>query len=161
MSFDPRIFQFLRSDDPEERKKGVKALARTGEREAMRYLATIHKEDPDPEVRDLAVKAGQHIKQAQTRDEWSGTGDPKATSEMAIPKASVPEADVKLSKKMMEQALEYGMREDFEQAEVLVRKAFAMNPNLQYESYFTGIASDILGIELEKVADELLKKKAE
>jgi hypothetical protein len=158
MSFDPRIFQFLRSDDPEERKKGVKALARTGDREALRYLATIHKEDADPEVRDLALKAGQHIKQAQTRDDWVGTGDPKATSEMAIPKPTVPEADVKTSKKMMEQALEYGIREDFEQAEKLVRQAFAMNPNLQHESYFTGIACDILGIEFEKVADELVKK---
>jgi hypothetical protein len=158
MSFDPRIFQFLRSDDPEERKKGVKALARTGDKEALRYLATIYKEDPDAEVRDLALKAGQHIKQSQTRDEWSGTGDPKATSEMAIPKAAVPEADVKTAKKMMEQALELGMKEEFEQGEVLVRKAFALNPNLQYDSYFTGIACDILGIEFDKVVDELIKK---
>ena len=134
------------------------ARRRIGEREALRYLATIHKDDPDPEVRDLALKAGQHIKQAGTRDEWSGTGDPKATSEMAIPKAPVSEADVKTSKKMMEQALGFAMKEEFEDAEVLVRKAFALNSNLQYDSYFTGIASDVLGIELEKVVAELLKK---
>jgi HEAT repeat protein len=161
MSFDPRIFQFLKSDDPEERKKGVKALARTGDREALRYLATIYKEDPEPDVRDLALKAGQHIKNAGTRDEWSGTGDFKATAEMAIPKAVIPDSDVKTSKKMMEQALDLAMKEEFEKAEVLVRKAFALNSNLQYESYFTGIASDVMGIELEKVVDELLNKGTE
>jgi hypothetical protein len=161
MSFDPRIFQFLKSNDPEERKKGVKALARTGEREALRYLATIHKDDPDPEVRDLALKAGQHIKNAGTRDEWSGTGDPKTTAEMAVLKAAVSEADTKTSKKMMEQALDFAMKEEFEKAEVIVRKAFTLNPNLQYESYFTGIASDVMGMEVQEAVAELLKKNTE
>ena len=156
MSFDPRIFQLLKSDDPEERKKGIKALARTGDREALRYLATIYKEDPEPDVRDLALKAGQHIKNMGTKDEWTGTGDFRATAEMAIPKAAVPEGDVKTSKQMMEQALQLGMSSNYEKAEVLVRKAFTLNPNLQYESYFRGIATDVMGTEWEEAAKELL-----
>jgi hypothetical protein len=159
MSFDPRIFQLLKSDDAEERKKGIKALARTGDREALRYLATIYKEDPEPDVRDLALKAGQHIKNTGTKDEWAGTGDFKATAEMAIPKAAVPEGDVKISKQMMEQALQLGMGSNFEKAEALVRKAFALNPNLQYESYFRGIATDVMGMEWEQAEKELLDEE--
>ena len=158
MSFDPRIFQFLKSDDPEERKKGIKALARTGDREALRYLATIYKEDPEPDVRDLALKAGQHIKNMGTKDEWTGTGDFRATAEMAIPKAAVPEGDVKTSKQMMEQALQLGMGSNFEKAEALVRKAFELNPNLQYESYFRSIASDVMGMDADAAMEAILGK---
>jgi len=52
MPIDPRIFDLIRSSDVEERKKGVKALARSEDREALRYLASLYNQDPDPEVRD-------------------------------------------------------------------------------------------------------------
>lgn len=72
VDFDPIIFQSLRSTDPEERKKGVKALARTGNREALRYLATVYTQDPDPSVRQLALYGGKHIKQMAIQDDWMG-----------------------------------------------------------------------------------------
>lgn len=70
--FDPIIFQALKSRDPEERKKGVIALGRTKDREAMRYLATIYKDDPDILVQDLALQAGKYIKHMGVQGEWTG-----------------------------------------------------------------------------------------
>lgn len=70
--FDPTIFDSLRSDDPAERKKGVIALARTGEREALRYLATMYMNDPDPDVSNLALLAGKHVKRLMVQGQWTG-----------------------------------------------------------------------------------------
>ena len=75
VDFDPIIFQALKSPDPEERKKGVIALGRTGEREAMRYLATVYKNDSDIDVRLLALDAGKHIKRIMVQGDWIGHGE--------------------------------------------------------------------------------------
>ncbi|MGJ3238144.1 MAG: HEAT repeat domain-containing protein [Anaerolineae bacterium] len=146
VDFDPRIFKALRSDDPEERKKGVRALAQTGEKEAMRYLATIYQKDPDPSVRQLALDAGKHIKQLRLRGDWVGEGfkNPKQAEPQYT--STVPEADQKLSKKYMDDALELVVSEAYDRAEALAVKAFALNPDLRHDPYYSSLASEVMGM---------------
>ncbi len=58
---DPRIIQALSSSDPDKRKKAVAYLAKSLDRDALPYLAKVYKTDSDPEIRELAKKAGAYI----------------------------------------------------------------------------------------------------
>lgn len=58
---DPRIIQALSSGDPDKRKKAVAYLAKSLDREALPHLARVYKTDSDPEIRELAKKAGAYI----------------------------------------------------------------------------------------------------
>jgi len=71
---DPRIIQYIRSRDPEERMKAVRALGQVHSAEALRYLATIYAQDPDDLVRDLALQAGRHVKKMRAAAHWVGEG---------------------------------------------------------------------------------------
>lgn len=155
--FDPLIFKALRSSDPEERKKGVKALARTGEREALRYLATIYKEDPDPGVRQLALEGGKHVKRLQVQSDWVGHGEARDTQSTPAVASGIPQATIDESKKIMDQALDHVMNKRYEQAEALARKAFAMNPTLQHDSYYSGLAGEVMGMSVEEAVAALLE----
>lgn len=65
------IEALLRSDDPERRKQAIRAMAKgeAGEPdEAMlRRLVAIYKNDPDPEVQQLALAAGKRLRR-QTQE---------------------------------------------------------------------------------------------
>ncbi|MDX2076966.1 MAG: HEAT repeat domain-containing protein [bacterium] len=58
---DPRILQALESNDPDKRKKAVAYLAKSLDREALPHLARVYKTDKDPQIRELAKKAGAYI----------------------------------------------------------------------------------------------------
>lgn len=59
---DSHILVLLDSANPEERKRAIHALARTAAPDALQFLANIFQRDPDPEIRDLALKAGVYIR---------------------------------------------------------------------------------------------------
>ncbi|MCL4255146.1 MAG: hypothetical protein KJ043_15385 [Anaerolineae bacterium] len=58
---DPRIIQALSNSDPDKRKKAVAYLAKSLDRDALPHLARVYKTDGDPEIRELAKKAGAYI----------------------------------------------------------------------------------------------------
>ncbi len=57
--------QQLNASDPELRREAVLALGRSKDPAALRYLAAIFRTDPEPELRELARKAGVYIQQQQ------------------------------------------------------------------------------------------------
>lgn len=59
---EPRIIQALQHDDPTIRKKAIAALGKSNTSEALSILAKVYKHDSDPEVRELARKAGVYLK---------------------------------------------------------------------------------------------------
>lgn len=160
VEFDPLIFKSLRSSNPDERKKGVKALARTGKREALRYLATIYKEDPDPDVRQLALDGGKHVKRLMVQGDWVGEGIKHPTQEMKAVGSTIPEKDQTLSKKHMDDAFEFVVNEDYERAEGLAKKAFTLNPDLKHDPYYSNLAGEIMGMPAEEAIAALLADNA-
>lgn len=52
----------LESFDPEQRRRAIIALGRSGDLEALPHLAQVFRTDPDPQLRELARKAGIHIR---------------------------------------------------------------------------------------------------
>src|SRR6185436_4124175 len=62
MPIDSQVVTQLESDDPEQRKAAIVALARAADAEALPLLVKRYRTDPDPALRELARKAGLHIK---------------------------------------------------------------------------------------------------
>lgn len=63
MPLNTALLAQLNDFDPAVRKEAVVALARSKDPAALPYLATVVRTDPEPELRDLARKAGQYIQQ--------------------------------------------------------------------------------------------------
>ncbi|MCC7447406.1 MAG: HEAT repeat domain-containing protein [Anaerolineae bacterium] len=77
--------QQLSSTDAGKRREAIIALGRAGDPRALPALLNIYKTDPDPALRELALKAGRHIKQVQS------AAAPAAAKVPAAPKsASAP-----------------------------------------------------------------------
>ncbi len=54
--------QKFESPDPAVRRQAILDAGRSGDRRALPYLMNIYKTDPDPVMRELALKAGRRIK---------------------------------------------------------------------------------------------------
>lgn len=57
------LIEQLQDPNPAVRKRAIMALAKTKDMMAVRPLANVVRNDPVPELRDLALKAGQYIRQ--------------------------------------------------------------------------------------------------
>jgi tetratricopeptide (TPR) repeat protein len=159
---DPRIVEALKSRDPEERKKAVRALAQTHTAESLRYLATIYKKDPDPGVRDLAIKAGRHIKKERAAADWIGGEDMRfSTNEQPAVSSGASAVAQEQAKGLMDKALDESVKGNYEKAEQYARQAFQLNPDLQYDSYYVGVASDVMGMEADEAVATLLTPSEE
>lgn len=82
-----KLIRQLESSDPKKRMQAVRALAKTGDRTALKPLLKVYKNDPDPKVRDLALKAGRYIKNhaAPSSSPGGGGGSTTITDSMEIP----------------------------------------------------------------------------
>lgn len=160
---DPRIVEALKSRDPEERKKAVRALGQTTSTEALRYLATIYKKDPDVGVRNLAIKAGRHVKKMRASTNWAGDDDDYrfSTSEQPVVSSNVSAVAQEQAKGLMDKALDESVKGDYDKAQEYARQAFQLNPDLQYDTYYVGVASDVMGMDSEEAVAALLTPPAE
>src|SRR5689334_11313056 len=52
----------LNSDDPVQRRQAIIELGKSGDERSLRPLANVIKTDPDPVLRELALRAGKHIR---------------------------------------------------------------------------------------------------
>lgn len=59
-----QYIQQLQSPDPQRRRQAIIALGKSRDRAALKHLAQVFHNDPDPDLRALAKRAGQHIRQA-------------------------------------------------------------------------------------------------
>lgn len=158
---DQQLIDMLDDPNPKVRMNAVKQLAKTQSQEAVQYLAAVYKADDDPEVRELARKAGLYIKKKMTEDQWTG-GDPDPDPD-AIDDSQAPVDEIDVSPRaveaaigQMEAAMNLHVAGDDVKAAKFVEKAFIGNPNLKNDSYYLGLAATILGLPGDKVADFLL-----
>ena len=96
----PMLDQLIRQlddADPARRKQAVIALGKSRDLNALPALANAYRNDPEPEIRELARKAGVYIKQhAEVIPEIPTNAPP------APPKSIVPEGESYTQRKMRE-----------------------------------------------------------
>jgi hypothetical protein len=65
---DSQLLRMLGSKDASERKQAITTLARSQDRTALPHLAKVYRSDPDPEIRELARKAGVYINKKSPKE---------------------------------------------------------------------------------------------
>jgi hypothetical protein len=171
---DTNILKQLNHSDPEQRKKAVMDLAKTKDREALNYLAGVYRSDKDPEVRELARKAGLYINKhtdngggatkrkndgiglySDDEDEddapkSKGTYYEEADSDVQDERIEVSELDKERAMGLVKQALDMHMRGNNDRAVKYLQDAFKKDPNLKRDSYTAGLATTITGLPIEE-----------
>src|SRR3954466_14332009 len=68
------LIRQLQNPDPDIRKRAIMALGKAKDPTALKALAQVVRGDPDPTLRELALKAGQYIRQ-QAKKSTRGPAD--------------------------------------------------------------------------------------
>jgi hypothetical protein len=171
---DKRILNALESPDSNIRKKAITALAKSHDADALPLLANVYRHDLDPELRDLARKAGGYLK---THLEDNPPAQPKKSGEMdvesiiaaaksarqaeekarepvkKIPKPLAVDLDtlkvsgqnVERAKGEMDKAMYFSVQGDIPQAKIALQKAFNLNPHLRVDGYSRSMVLQVMG----------------
>lgn len=154
-----QLITLLESKDPSRRREAIIAMARSQEPRALRYLATVHKSDPVPELRELALKAGRHLKREIESGAWVGqeeTEESAAEEEKAKREVvNVSASAEKKSKELVDAAMTYMTQDNVALAEREIRQAFRLNPNLRHDQFANSLAENIMGMSGEPLYEEL------
>lgn len=156
---DNQLIQMLDDPNPKVRADAVKQLAKTKSQEAVQYLAAVYKTDNDPEIRELARKAGLYIKKKMTEEKWTG-GDEEDDEEEELPQKpkmlEVSARNLESAKGYMETAMNLHVAGEDDKAIKMLEKAFKANPNLRFDNYSVGLASTIMEVSGDEAVSILI-----
>jgi hypothetical protein len=71
-----QMIRQLQDPDPQRRRQAIIALGQSKNPAAMQHLAQIFRNDPEPGLRELARRAGMHIRQAMASSGGGGAAAP-------------------------------------------------------------------------------------
>lgn len=158
---DDQILDLLASENPNDRKRAVKALAQSGEAEALDYLADAYKFEDDPEVKALIVKAGKYIKKQQQAPKWEAQEVDEPESDEPEPEhVEISPMQEKRAESLFGNAMNFVVRGENDEALKQLKKALEVNPNLRYDARVKGLASEILNTTGDAAMDILMSGDA-
>ncbi len=91
-----QYIQQLASEDPVNRRQAILALGRAGDARSLGALEQIYRHDPDPVIRELALRAGRRIRGLQSQGgTWEGASNvasatPTPTTELPVKPSTGP-----------------------------------------------------------------------
>ncbi|MCU0482220.1 MAG: YIP1 family protein [Anaerolineae bacterium] len=136
----------LRSKDPEERKSGIRGVAKSLDRNALLQLATMAGDDPDPNIRKLAQQAGVYIRQ-KTGDIEVPNPKPSDTKSSGAKHITVDDASAQKAQKLMEYASFQSENGDKAKAMKALVKAAELDPNLRNDSFYISLSETLTNLE--------------
>jgi hypothetical protein len=150
--------QQLDSTDPAQRRRAIIALANSGDPAALKPLAAVYRTDPDPAIRELALKAGRYIKQvtgdkaanqppdAVTVQATGAAAIDLGTAPQAVPREQIVSArDAELAKNYLDSATTHHLEGDKARAIENLGKALSLNPDLRKESFTANLIMTLTG----------------
>ncbi len=173
--FDQYLEQ-LASPDVSERRQAIIALGKSADPRALAPLANIYKNDPDPTLRELALKAGRYLKglTASMPSAATSSSAPVAqttltvSSSLAI-EAAKPElkpkevtyADRQRAKGRVDYAIGLVAEGRNEKALSELVDAIRINPELATDQVALNLASSVTGIVSTAEAMDVVVKEAQ
>jgi hypothetical protein len=173
-----RYIQQLKSPDPAARRAAIVALANSKDAAALGPLGEVYRSDPEPALRELALKAGQYISQAQTAagrtsqptgrasqtptdsgasyDSSSAYSTPYDLSSIHDPPPSSPE-DIQKAKAYYETAMTYHLKGDRIRAIDYLGKAAQANPAITRKQEFMGLAVSVTNLPVSEALKVISK----
>ncbi len=143
-----QLVQQLRSPDAAQRRQAIMALANLRDPAALPSLAHIYRNDPDMELRDLALKAERYIRQAAdaaqaTAGESTGAA---AGTGPASRQGEPTERDIQLARSYLDAATDFMLTDDKGRAIESLGRALALNPGLADESFIENMIVTVTGM---------------
>lgn len=153
------LHKSLNSRDPAVRKQAIKQAAKALDRSALKRLAVMCEEDPDPELRDLARRAGVYIRE-QLGELTPASDAPAATDEKdkAPAKIAVSDEQVERGKQAIDMAITQQLAGEKAKALKYLRQALAVNPNLRHDPYFLSVTQNVTGVDGKEAISQLEDK---
>ncbi|MBN1967331.1 MAG: HEAT repeat domain-containing protein [Anaerolineae bacterium] len=137
------LIRQLHSPDPAERRAAIIALANTKDPAALKPLSEVYRDDPDPALRELALKAGRYIQQKASAD----SPPPPGGSSDEPP---VSERDAELAKGYLEAALGHYRAGDKARTAENLGKALSLNPALRAQSFVQNLVTILTGLPFDQ-----------
>ncbi len=129
--------KMLHDRDVEKRKAAIKRVAKAKNKKALKQLARMVADDPDPEVRSLARKAGVYIRQQ--------LGELPQQHQIKEGVVYVSDRNKASAQKELNEAVTHQINDDYSRMMKSMRKALKLNPNLRRDSYFLNLAESATG----------------
>lgn len=125
-----QFIQDLQSSDPAVRRSAIIALANAKNAAALPSLNHVYHNDPDPKLRELALKAGRYIHQQNSPSVAQAAETPVEVSPDDV---VVSARDIERASSYLDAAIGHHTRGDRARAVENLGKALAINPKLQKE----------------------------
>jgi hypothetical protein len=166
--FDQYLEQ-LSSPDATQRREAIIALGKSGDTRALSPLANIYKSDPDPGLRELALKAGRYLKGTTASVPGvaavsSTTSVPSPVTQVAKPEPKPRElsyADRQKAKNRLDMAIGLVAQGNNERALTELVDAIRINPELAKDTVALNLASTVTGTLSTSEAMEIIVKEAQ
>jgi tetratricopeptide (TPR) repeat protein len=155
----------LNSGDAMRRREAIIALGKSGDAAALKPLAEVYRNDPDPTLRELALKAGKYLRQ-QTGgtttpstppparrpvtsiqdeiDEYEAQENP-TKPQIKVQRRDVRPEDAKRAREYTNEALTQNINGDNAKAIKALRNAIKIDPNIIDDAFFTSVAGTVTG----------------
>ncbi len=160
--------ELLQSDNPEDRKQGIRLVAQMRSEKALKVLVKFYKQDPDEDVREIAKRAASHVSQ-KLREAENAPPEPEPDADQDEPDEDEAEEDLgpvevspqnkKRADGYMGAAMDHQANADRQKAITALKKALDANPNLRTDSYFQSMAAAITGMEPDEAVRALRSDK--
>lgn len=157
---DQDLIDMLDSDDPDDRLFAVKAMAKSKDPEYLQYLAIVYRTDNDPDVKEMALKAGKYIKKTAAEDNWTG-GDAVYSDDDDDDEIEVSSRAKEQAQSYLNQASDLSFSGNNEKASEMLRKAVQTNPNLKNDDYAKSLASTITGFSSDLAIGFILSEESQ
>jgi hypothetical protein len=138
----------LENPDPQQRRQAIIALANARNPAALKPLAAVYHGDPDPELRDLALKAGRYIR--QEADKTTGAPETPPGSAESVQEAGVSTRDAELARFYLNAATTYHTSGDRGRAIENLGKALSLNPARAQETFVANLILIVTGLPVDQ-----------
>lgn len=175
--------------DSAQRRQAIIALGKSGDKRALQPLARVYKTDPDPELRDLALKAGRNIQKTAAASVPEPTdyfqfgfneppsSPPKPTSKppevtpdwmqmaassaIAAPIKKISPADKQKAKSSLDRALDMSLKKDWDSVAHYLKEALERDPDIEKNTTFIGLAAQVTHTDSTHAADALRQMRTQ
>jgi len=139
-----KAIQALKSRDPNLRRRAIKALGKSLNVDALPHLHDVYRNDEDPDIRELARKAGAYI-QKNTRPIYEDEGYDDGYGEDLYDPYGAEEETATPGMDLIDQALDQYTVARYEDAQATLQQAFTRYPALIRNSEARSTAAQITG----------------
>jgi hypothetical protein len=169
--------KLLKSEDANQRRNAIISLGKSGDKQALPPLAHIYKTDPDPALRELALKAGRYIQKQ------AATPPPPASPHLSFaadvpPSAEIPqwmqnmgagvvkpkvvtERDRARAATLKDRAIDAQVSNQPDKVVDLLAEALQINPELEKDPMIIGLLAQATGMDGLTALAEIKRLNAE